>query len=141
MTTTATWPTQGCGGNYPMAIDERHSRLIVGCRRPARLALVDSRSGAFVTSTAIVGDTDDLFDDDAASRVYVIGGEGYVDIIGRTGDRLQRVGRVSTRAGARTGLWVPGRRRLYVAVPARGGQPAEVRVFEAESVSAARSAR
>ena len=132
MAVTARWATQGCGGNYPMALDEQASRLFIGCRRPARLAMVDTRSGSFLSSLDIVGDTDDLFHDDTRKRLYVIGGEGFVDVIARDADRLQRLGRLATRGGARTGLWVPSRSRLYVAVPARGGQPAEVRVFEAE---------
>lgn len=132
MTVTARWPTRGCGGNYPMAIDEASSRIFIGCRRPARLAIVDTKSGSFVTTTEIVGDTDDLFWDSARRRVYVIGGEGFVDVLERDADSLRRVGRVSTRAGARTGLWVASQGRLYVAVPERGGAAAEIRVFEAE---------
>jgi DNA-binding beta-propeller fold protein YncE len=132
MKVAAQWPTQDCGGNYPMALDETTSRLFVGCRRPAKLAMVDTRSGSFLTSVDIVGDTDDLFYDDALSRLYVIGGDGFVDVIVRKGDGLKRVGRISTRAGARTGLWVASQRRLYVAVPARSGQSAEIRVLDAE---------
>ena len=135
MAVTAEWPAQGCGGNYPMALDEPTARLFVGCRRPARLAMVDTKSGSFVSSADIVGDTDDLFYDEAVHRLYVVGGEGFVDVFGRDGDRLQRIGRVSTRAGARTGLWVASQRRLYVAVPERSGESAEVRVFEAESAA------
>ena len=131
MAVTARWPAQGCGGNYPMALDEAAARLFVGCRRPAKLAMVDTKSGSFVSSADIVGDTDDLFYDEARHRLYVVGGEGFIDVLGRDGDRLQRIGRVSTRAGARTGLWVASQGRLYVAAPARGGEPAEVRVFEA----------
>jgi len=62
--------------------------------------------------------------------VYVIGGEGYIDVLGREGEALKRLGRVSTRGGARTGLWVASESRLYLAVPERGSQSAEVRVFE-----------
>lgn len=130
MKVAAQWTTRDCGGNYPMALDEPTARLFIGCRRPARLAMVDTRSGAFVTSVDVVGDTDDLFYDDALRRLYVIGGDGSVDVIAREGDGLKRIGRVSTRGGARTGLWVASQRRLYVAVPERGGQPAEIRVFE-----------
>ncbi len=133
MTVAAKWPTQACGGNYPMALDEPTSRLFIGCRRPARLAMVDTASGKFVTSVDVVGDTDDLFYDDGRRRVYVIGGDGFVDVLRRDGDRLERIGRVTTRAGARTGLWVATQDRLYVAVPARGGEPAEIRVFQAEN--------
>jgi hypothetical protein len=95
--------------------------------------MVDTKSGSFVASTDIVGDTDDLFYDDARRQVYVIGGDGFIDVLGRDGDRLQRVSRVSTRGGARTGLWVPSQNRLYVAVPERAGEPAEIRVFETVS--------
>jgi DNA-binding beta-propeller fold protein YncE len=130
MAVTARWTAQGCGGNYPMALDEASSRLFVGCRRPARLAIVDATSGAFVAAADIVGDTDDLFYDQARRQLYVIGGDGFVDVLGRDGDRLQRVGRVSTRGGTRTGLWVGSQSRLYVAVPERAGEPAEIRVFE-----------
>lgn len=133
MSVTARWRTQGCGGNYPMALDEPTSRLFIGCRRPARLAMVDTTSGSFVTSVDIVGDTDDLFYDAARQRAYVIGGDGFIDVFAREGDRLQRLGRVATRGGARTGLWVASQSRLYVAVPERGGESAEVRVFEADT--------
>lgn len=135
MTLTARWATQGCGGNYPMALDEPTSRLFVGCRRPARLAMIDTGSGSFVATADIVGDTDDLFYDAARRRIYVIGGGGLIDVFGRDADRLQRLDRVSTRGGARTGLWVAAQSRLYVAVPERGGDAAEIRVFEAESLS------
>jgi hypothetical protein len=49
-----------------MALDEGTSRLFVGCRRPAQLAVVDVHTGKPVTSVEIVGDTDDLFYDAAA---------------------------------------------------------------------------
>jgi DNA-binding beta-propeller fold protein YncE len=133
MNVTAQWTTQGCGGNYPMALDERAARLFIGCRRPARLAMVDTRAGSLATSLAIVGDTDDLFYDEARRHVYVIGGDGFVDVVARDGDRLERIGRTSTRGGARTGLWVSSQSRLYVAVPVRGSESAEVRVFDAGS--------
>ena len=133
MTVNARWKTVACGGNYPMALDEASSRVFIGCRRPAKLAMVDTKAGSFVSAVDIVGDTDDLFYDDIRRRVYVIGGDGFVDVFSRDGDGLQRVGRVTTRGGARTGLWVASQSRLYVAVPERGGEPAEVRVFEPES--------
>jgi DNA-binding beta-propeller fold protein YncE len=131
MKVVARWPTSGCSGNYPMALDESTGRVFIGCRRPATLNMLDTKSGATLTSLAIVGDTDDMFYDEARRRVYVIGGEGFIDVIARDGDRLTRRGRVDTRPGTRTGLWVGALNRLYAAVPARGAAPAEVRVFEA----------
>lgn len=130
MAVTAEW-SPGCGGNYPMALDESTSRILVGCRRPARLAAIDTRSGKVVASAEIVGDTDDLFYDAQRQRIYAIGGEGFIDVLQRHGDAFRRINRIATRSGARTGLWVPSLNRLYVAVPARAAERAEVRVFAA----------
>jgi hypothetical protein len=131
MAVTARWPSS-CGANYPMALDEAGRRLFVGCRRPASLVIVDTDSGRPVAAVSTVGDTDDLFFDANRSRLYVIGGEGAVDVFERKGNELHRIARVETRAGARTGLWVPSLGRLYIAAPARSGQAAEVQVWQAE---------
>ena len=129
------WATPGCGSNYPMTLDESTGRLFIGCRRPASLTMLDTGSGSGVTSLPVVGDTDDIFYDESRRRVYVIGGDGFIDVIARDGDRLTRRGRVDTRPGTRTGLWVGALSRLYAAVPARGSEPAEVRAFEARDPS------
>jgi DNA-binding beta-propeller fold protein YncE len=121
-----------CGANYPMALDEIGRRLFVGCRRPASIAMLDTQSGKTVATVPAVGDTDDLFYDADGRRLYVIGGEGAIDVFARESDALRRIARVRTRDGARTGLWVASQRRLFVLLPARGSQAAEIRVFEAQ---------
>jgi len=125
------WPTTSARANYPMALDEPTHRLFVGCRQPATLLVYDTATGKVVTSLPIVGDVDDLFYDAARKRLYVIGGEGYVDVLQRdAGDVFKRTARIATASGARTGLFVPEQNRLYVAVPHRGAQRAEIRVYE-----------
>ena len=128
-TAVARWMTGACQGNYPMALDEPAHRLFVGCRRPASLALFDSEAGKLLGAIPAVGDTDDVFYDAMRQRVYMIGGEGFIDVVQRGGDSLRRIARVATREGARTATWAAEQGRLYVAVPARRGQPAEIRVF------------
>jgi DNA-binding beta-propeller fold protein YncE len=76
----AHWPTGACGANYPMVLDEDAARLFVGCRRPASVVVVDDRTGAIKSTAATVGDTDDMFYDASRRRLYVIGGEGAVDV-------------------------------------------------------------
>jgi hypothetical protein len=127
----ARWKTGACQANYPMALDESSRRLFIGCRRPASLALFETAAGKSLGTVPVVGDTDDLFYDSTRRRIYVIGGEGFVDVLQREDDALRRIARVSTRDGARTGTWVAADSRLYIAVPARRGQPAEIRVFAA----------
>jgi DNA-binding beta-propeller fold protein YncE len=132
MRVIATWPVVGAKANFPMALDEATHRLFVGCRRPARVLVYDTATGKESGSFDIVGDTDDLFYDAARKRLYVSGGEGFLDVF-QEGDagRLARVAHVATAAGARTSLFVPEQSRLYLAVPHRGNQKAELRIYEA----------
>jgi hypothetical protein len=79
----------------------------------------------------IVGDTDDLFWDASRKRLYVTGGEGYLDVFQEGAGQFTRAAHVATAAGARTSLFVSEQSRLYVAVPHRGSQKAEIRIYEA----------
>jgi DNA-binding beta-propeller fold protein YncE len=131
MKVLTTWPVVGAQSNYPMALDEARHRLFIGCRRPASVLALDTASGRRVGSVETVGDTDDLFYDSQRQRVYVSGGEGFIDVLNAADpDHLTRVSRLTTAPGARTSLFVPDQSRLYLAVPHRGGQTAQIRVFE-----------
>ena len=132
MKVTATWPVTSAGANYPMALDEANHRLFIGCRRPAKVLVFDMTTGKQSASFDTVGDTDDLFYDVARKRVYVTGGEGFIDVVQDQGaNGFARVAHIPTAAGARTSLFVADQGRLYLAVPHRGSHKAEVRVFEA----------
>jgi DNA-binding beta-propeller fold protein YncE len=132
MKVTATWPVTSAGANYPMALDEANHRLFIGCRRPAKVLVFDMTTGKQSASFDTVGDTDDLFYDVARRRVYVTGGEGFIDVVQDQGaNGFARVAHIPTAAGARTSLFVADQGRLYLAVPHRGSQKAEIRVFEA----------
>jgi len=127
----AKWGVGGLFANYPMALDEANKRLFVGCRLPARLVVLDAASGRIVTSLATVGDTDDIFYDPGRRLVFVIGGEGAVEVLRqRDPDHYEPVQRITTAPGARTGMFVAGLNRLFVAVPHRGLQSARVLVYE-----------
>jgi DNA-binding beta-propeller fold protein YncE len=123
-------PLGGPSNNYPMSLDESGHRLFVGVRRPAQLLVFDTVSGKRLAAVPCVGDTDDLFYDARRDRVYVIGGEGYVDVFDAAASaRYGRLARLATRAGARTGLWSAELDRLFVAWPSRNGHAAEVHVL------------
>ena len=49
---------------------------------------------------------------------------------GLDAERYKLIDRIATRSCARTSLWVPETRRLYLALPMRDGQSAEVRAYE-----------
>jgi DNA-binding beta-propeller fold protein YncE/protein-tyrosine-phosphatase len=131
MKVLATWRVTTARANFPMALDEANHRLFVGCRRPAKALVYDTATGQEVGSFDIVGDTDDLFYDVARKRLYVSGGEGFIDVFqNQDANRFARVAHMATAAGARTSLFVADLNRLYLAVPHRGNQRAEVRIFE-----------
>jgi DNA-binding beta-propeller fold protein YncE len=131
MKVVATWPVSNARANFPMALDEANHRLFIGCRRPAKVLVYDTTNGREAASFDIVGDTDDLFYDAARKRLYVSGGEGFIDVFQQQdGNRFTRAAHLTTAPGARTSLFVPGLNRLYLAVPHRGAQKAEIRIFE-----------
>lgn len=132
-TILARWPTTVAKTCFPMALDEAHHRLFIGCRAPARLLVFDTDSGQTVASAEIVGDTDDLFYDSVRSRIYVIGGQGFIDVLQQKDpDHYERIARYVTAPGTRTGLFVPEWGRLFAAVPHRGSQLSQILEYEAK---------
>jgi hypothetical protein len=116
--------------NFPMALDEVDKRLFVGCRLPARLVVLDTNSGQKISTLPAVGDADDIFYDSSKHLVYVIGGEGMVEVFFQHDpEHYQSIGKELTAPGARTGLFAPSANHLYVAVPHRGSQAAKILVY------------
>jgi len=127
----ATWKTDGAFGNFPMAFDEANHRLFIGCRIPSKLVVLNTESGEVVAKIDISGDSDDIFYDSKRHRTYAICGAGKIDIIEQTdANNYKAVTKIDTADGARTGLFVPERDTLFVAVPHRGSQQAEIRCYQ-----------
>lgn len=126
-----TWPMEKFQANFPMALDEANQRLFAGCRRPPRLVVRDTDTGQAVADVAISGDTDDLFYDVERKRVYISCGEGFIDVISQESpNSYSALAKIHTASGARTSFFSPESDRLYVAVPERGAQKAEIRVYQ-----------
>jgi hypothetical protein len=128
------WPLNGVEENFPMALDEADHRLFVGVHVPPRLVVLDTTSGRTVATLRSVQDMDDLYFDADHKRIYMPGGEGLIDVFQMTDpDHYQRIARIPTALGAKTagyyGKAGKGFDRFYLAVPARGGQSAEVRIY------------
>jgi DNA-binding beta-propeller fold protein YncE len=127
----ATWKTNGAFGNFPMAFDEIDHRLFIGCRMPSKLVVLNTESGDLVAKIDISGDPDDVFYDSKRHRIYAICGAGKIDIIEQTdANNYKTHSKIDTANGARTGLFVPERDNLLVAVPHRGSQAAEIRCYQ-----------
>jgi len=128
------WPLHGMEGNFPMALDEADHRLFVGVHVPPRVAVLDTTSGRAVASLPSPQDSDDLYFDPARKRIYAPGGEGYIQVLQMIDpDHYKALDKIPTAIGAKTagyyGKQGKGFDRFYLAVPARGGQSAEVRIY------------
>ncbi len=120
--------------NFPMALDEAGHRLFVATRTPPRLAVFDTKSGHMVAALAAVQDADDLYFDSARKRVYISGGEGYINVFQQDdADHYRLLAKVHSAIGARTaGYFGKGKKgfdRFYLAIPARADHGAEVWIF------------
>jgi len=125
------WPVEIARSNFPMAVDGAHRRLLVGCRAPAKMLVINANTGEIVTALDCAGDADDIFLNAATAQVYVIGGEGVLTVFKQEGaDRYRSLASIPTAAGARTGLFVPELGKLFVAAPARDGRQAAILMFD-----------
>jgi DNA-binding beta-propeller fold protein YncE len=125
----ASWPNGPLSANYPLALDPANQRVLSIFRHPPMLVAFQAQDGKRIATVDTCGDSDDAFIDDKRNMIYVICGAGYVDVLQVRGETYQRVSRVTTLSGARTGLFVPGLDRLFVAARAHGSAPAAVWEF------------
>jgi DNA-binding beta-propeller fold protein YncE len=125
----AHWPVADCT-NFPMALDEAHHRLFLGCRMPAHLVVLDTENGKVIASRAIVDDNDDLFYDADKARIYILGA-GFVEAWQQKDpDHYERIARYPAPMGGRTGFFSPDLGELFEAIPHSGQQGAEIDVYE-----------
>jgi hypothetical protein len=125
-----TWPVDQGEGNCALALDEGHGRLFVACRRPATLCIFDTTTGKSIASVPIDGDTDDMFYDATAKRVYISGGKGFIDVIDQIdADHYRTHERISTPPGARTSTFDATLGIFCVGAPKSETDPARLLVY------------
>jgi len=127
------WPLK-VESNFPMALDEAGHTLFAVTHAPALLLVFDAITGHQVAALPTVQNSDDVFFDSARKRIYVLGGEGSIDVFQRTtASRYEKLARTPTAVGGRTGGYFGKGRKgfevLYVAVPARADHGAEVLIY------------
>lgn len=115
---TANWRMAGLRANFPMALDAARATIAIVFRDPARLVIVDVKTGNSTITLATCGDADDVFFDAKRRHVYVSCGDGNVDVWQQQEDRFRHLKRLRTISGARTSLFVPDLDRLFVAARA-----------------------
>jgi YVTN family beta-propeller protein len=124
------WKNVTASSNFPMALDTNNDRLFIGCRNPATLHVVNTQTGKETNTLNCSGDADDVFYD-GDNLVFLSAGRGFIDVL-KTNEKseLTRINHIATRSGARTSLFIPSEKILFVAVPQHSGEPAELWVFK-----------
>jgi len=131
----ATWPIKEAEENAPVAFDEANHRLFVVTRKPGKLVVMNSDTGASIAGFKAPERTDEVVFDKANRRIYVLGGEGYIGVFEqKDADHYEELPRVPSAVGAKTGILVPELGLLYVAVsPGEGKTGAALLRFEVAS--------
>jgi hypothetical protein len=128
--TLATWKVTEAHTNFSMILDEANHRLFSVFRNPSTVMVFDTENGKIVAKLPCVLDVDDIWYVASTERLYVTGGEGFVDVYHQNDpDHYQLIGRIPTFTGARTSVvWEEYRARqgMVIAVPATSNQGAEL---------------
>lgn len=127
------WPLKGLRANYAMALNEQDHRLFTVTRKTPMLVVLDTHTGTEVVRLRAAGECDDVYFDAVRKRIYVIGGEGMISVFQQNDpDHYELVANVPSSIGIRTGYFFTRRDRLYLGVPAKGSEPAQIWTYEAE---------
>ena len=122
---TAEWTITRGPSPHASGLDAAHHRLFVGSRvkgghqyEPGKLVVMDTDTGRVVQALDSVGGADEVQYDARTGRIYFVGTTGTLAVFKQTDpDHYQLLGKVPTGAIAKTGLWVPDLKRMYIAVP------------------------
>jgi YVTN family beta-propeller protein len=124
------WIMTKAKANFPMALDETNHRLFIGCRHPAKLLVIDTQTGKTISSFDIDSDTDDIFYNKPNKEIYVSCGGGYIDIFTQLdANTYKENGKVETKSGARTSLFIPELNQLIVASPSEFTRQADLLIY------------
>jgi DNA-binding beta-propeller fold protein YncE len=134
MKVIATWPVSPAQQNAMVAFDPEQHRLYVVCRAPGMVVVMNSDTGAVVGTQPAPLRADEVQYDQATHRLYVPGGEGYLQIYDTTDpNHLKTLEKVTTAPGAKTALLLPDLHRLYLAVsPGESKSMAKVLTYEVQ---------
>ena len=121
----AEWPITSGTAPHASGLDAAHHRLLVGSRvkgghqyEPGRLVVMDTDTGKVVQALDSVGGADEVIYDPPSGRIYFVGTTGTLAVFKQDDpDHYHMLGKVPTGPIAKTGIYIPELKRMYVAVP------------------------
>lgn len=123
------WIRNSPTANFPIAIDTASHYALIGYRHPAKMVVLDTKTGKELSSNDMVSDVDDLYFDNDKKRVYVSGGGGYINIFQKKALNVEQIANIPTRNGARTSLFIPQLKIFVLAERAESNSSAQLRVY------------
>jgi DNA-binding beta-propeller fold protein YncE len=130
-TLIAHWPIADTKENVPLSYDEADHRLFTATRTPPNMVVMNADTGKVVAALPIGKSTDDLVYDPVHKRIYSACGEGFITVYQQVdADHYELLGNVPTAVGAKNGIYVQNPERYYIAVPGKGDQPVEIRLYK-----------
>ena len=130
----AKWALPDAHEAHAIVLDEPNRRLFVATRRPAQFIVFNIDTGKVVTSLPCVGVNSDMSFDVERKRIYVTGSERASVFEQRDADRYEHLAEVPTAYRAKSSIFVPELKRLYVAVSGKGKPDAklELQIYEVQ---------
>ena len=112
----AVWPVKEGQNPSQIDLDEAHKRLFVITRKPFKLVVIDTDTGASVASFDAPDRTNGMMFDKANHRIYAAG-DDYIGVFRQIdADHYEELAHVPSEKGAKTAFLVPELKLLYVAV-------------------------
>jgi DNA-binding beta-propeller fold protein YncE len=112
----AEWPVPPAKGNAMVALDEPAKRLYVVCRDPGMVVVMNSDTGAVVSTAPAPLRADEVMMDIATHRLYVPGGEGYIGVYDTSDpNHVKQIAKVPSAPGAKTGILLPDLKKMLIA--------------------------
>ncbi|HEY5213023.1 MAG TPA: hypothetical protein VIJ38_08375 [Acidobacteriaceae bacterium] len=119
----AEWPVPPATQNGMLMFEEAQHRLYVVCRadksgKPAGMVVVmNSDNGKVIDTMSAPMKADQLMYEADKHRMFVPGGQGYTEIYDTSDpNHIKVVAKVTTEVGAKTGMILPGGKRMVLAV-------------------------
>jgi DNA-binding beta-propeller fold protein YncE len=125
------WSVQNLNQNTPMAFDAKDHRLFVGSRKPGKLFVLNSDTGATVGTFDCADIADDMTYDQRTKRIYVSAAEGLTIYQQDDADHYHAIWKADT-SGGKTSILVPALNRLYIPHTQTSAKEAGLEIYQVE---------
>ncbi len=130
----AKWPLPDAHVGHAIALDEPNHRLFTATRKPAQFIVFNMDNGKVVTSLPCTGVNSDMSIDVARKRIYITGSDTASVFEQRDADHYEHIAEVPTAYRAKSSVFVPELKRLYIADSGKGKADAKLalQIFEVQ---------